>query len=266
MLKAAGRYLFAGAAVLGLALVATPHAASEQEKEQEEQTEEMTPEEECEADPMCEEVVATGKRRGGGSGLAGGGGQTNLTDTVTIRNPQGNYCPVGENSDGTCRTPEDDMPPTPGESVDEDAKVVKDCAISMTGQGPPDLFRQVAVLAAEVMGSAVPLSYGSLAHIGPRTMGYASWAVSEHQVSVAITVDPDRIKANIRNRPGGRSYWHEFAEVLFHEYYHAHDILSCRCGDPHKRRVPEMTLEAYEADTQANAEVAANALVSCLPE
>ena len=77
---------------------------------------------------------------------------------------------------------------------------------------------------------------------------------------------PGRIEENAQNHPGGRSYWHEVAEVLFHEYHHANDILNCVCLNPHERRTPRMTLDAYEDYTQNQAEADANAIASCLPD
>lgn len=152
--------------------------------------------------------------------------------------------------------------PTPGVSIDQDAEVVKDCAASASRGGPPDLFSQVSVLAYQRMGNAVPVSYGSLAGGGPNALGYTAWGGG----NISITLDPATIEAHADARPGGRSYWHEFAEVLFHEYHHAYDMLNCNCGNPHERFEPRMTESQYETHTQNKAEGAASSLASCLPD
>ena len=181
----------------------------------------------------------TGGGRGGGGGSGGSGGS-------------------GQNGGNGASN----ASPALGVNIDQDAGVVKDCAASASRGGPPDLFSQVSALAYERMGNAVPLSYGSLAHHGPTTMGYTK----REKGKVSITLDPVRIAENAINRPGDRSDWHEFAEVLFHEYHHAYDMLNCNCGNPHERFEPSITLVQYENDTQAKAVGDAVAVASCLPE
>ena len=70
-------------------------------------------------DGDVEEVVVTGIRRRNRINLCIGctgdpdHGQTELS----TKNPQGNYCPVGENADGSCSEPETTPPNCPGSSL-----------------------------------------------------------------------------------------------------------------------------------------------------
>ena len=77
-----------------------------------------------------------------------------------------------------------------------------------------------------------------------------------------ITIDSELIAADAER--AGLGYWDLFADTLIHEYYHAYDMFTCVCGNPHKWR--GQSRSDYEADTSDRAAEKAGALAACLPD
>ena len=77
-----------------------------------------------------------------------------------------------------------------------------------------------------------------------------------------VTIDSELIAADAER--AGLGYWDLLADTLIHEYYHAYDMFTCVCGNPHEWR--GQSRSDYEADTSDRAAEKAGALAACLPD
>ena len=133
-------------------------------------------------------------------------------------------------------------PATAGASIADDVDFVKACADEGRGSGPPHVFYD------SLEKGVTNVSYGDagIGDNGNPAQGRAVYTGA----SVSITMDFEVIK---ENAPGKlRNYWQQFANVLLHEYHHAYDMLSCKCGDPDVRL--KLTRQQYEDETWRKAD------------
>ena len=133
-------------------------------------------------------------------------------------------------------------PATAGASIADDVDFVKACADEGRGSGPPHVFYDA------LKRGVTNVSYGDagIGDNGNPAQGRAVYTGA----SVSITMDFEVIK---ENAPGKlRNYWQQFANVLLHEYHHAYDMLSCKCGDPDVWL--KLTRQQYEDETWRKAD------------
>ena len=133
-------------------------------------------------------------------------------------------------------------PATAGASIADDVDFVKACADEGRGSGPPHVFYD------SLEKGVTNVSYGDagIGDNGNPAQGRAVYTGA----SVSITMDFEVIKENALGKL--RNYWQQFANVLLHEYHHAYDMLSCKCGDPDVRL--KLTRQQYEDETWRKAD------------